>query len=448
MGFGLVRFFFKGVKVDDNKVKDLIRAQNNFYPFYEEHFSQIMEAVHLAKVEGFGFFDDVQIGDTHAWYRMADHYNINGFDDTSTMDRVVEAAQHIYRLSLERTDIVDFDDMVLFPLVKNIRVRFGRDLIINDEAQDSSRARFALIKKFLKRDGRLVVVGDDRQSIQGFAGAMPDALDNMVTDLKATVLPLTMTWRCPRKVVELAQQIVPDIAAAEGAAEGVISNMVPEAWRAVLQTRLAKEQEALPVADGADGTVSTVDELPFEFRPTDAILCRTNAPLVETAYALIRRGVACKVEGREIGTGLIKMIDRWKRITTITAFLDKLQDWRERETQKAIAKGKDSKVDEINDRADTLVAICDAVRARKLHSLEDVRAFIRDLFADNVTGVLTLCSQHRSKGREWPRVFILDFAKRRYSKYDTQPWQIRQADNLAYVAITRAKEELVFVNRD
>ena len=82
----------------------------------------IGDIVHLAKLEGFGFFDDVQIGDTHAWYEMAEHYGINGFDDTSDMDKVVEAAQHIYRQSLDQTDVVDFDDMVLFPLIKNLRV--------------------------------------------------------------------------------------------------------------------------------------------------------------------------------------------------------------------------------------------------------------------------------------------------------------------------------------
>ena len=90
------------------------------------------------KLDGFGFFDDVQIGDTHAWYKMADHYGINGFDNTTAMDKVIEAAQYIYRESLDQTDVVDFDDMVLFPLVHGLRVKFGKDVIFLDEAQDTS----------------------------------------------------------------------------------------------------------------------------------------------------------------------------------------------------------------------------------------------------------------------------------------------------------------------
>jgi len=414
MGWSLVRSkaAFNNCKVDNNKVRDLIRAQNE--PVFNAYGSQVGELVHLAKLEGFGFFDDAQIGDTHAWYAMADHYNVNGFDDTSDMDRVIEAAQRIYRLSLDTVDVVDFDDMVLFPLVKNLRVRFSRDLIFIDEAQDTSRARRALVQKFLKPNGRLVIVGDDRQAIMGFAGASADALDEWVRLKNATVLPLTTTWRCPKKVVELAQTIVPDIVAADDAKEGSVTN---------------------------------VEELPTELRKTDAILCRNTAPLISTAYALIKRGVACKVEGRDLATGLLRIVNRWT-VTSVGAFLDRLEDYRAREVQKAIAKGKDAKAEQVNDQCETLFVICDAVRVKtKAATLDDVRVFINNLFSDNVTeqGMLTLCSMHRSKGREWPRVFILEYAKRCPSPWAKQPWELRQEQNLMYVALTRAQEELVFV---
>jgi len=419
LGFGLVRFAFKGVKVDNYKVRDLLRAENA--PVFDKFFGAIGDLVHLAKLEGFGFFDDVQIRDTHAWYEMAAHYGVNGFDNTSDMDKVIEAAQTIYEKSLDKTDIVDFDDMVLFPLVHNLVVRFGKDLIFLDEAQDTSRARRALVKKFLKPNGRLMVVGDDRQAIMGFAGASANALDELIDEMDAEVLPLTMTWRCPKAVVKLAQRYVPDIQAADGA---------------------------------VDGTVTQATELPAELRPTDSILCRNTAPLVEQAYALIRRGVACKVEGREIGNGLLRLVDRWKTVSTVPAFLDKLEDWQARETQKAIAKGKEDKVGEIADRCDTLRVICTAVQDKVSKqrsgaaSLDDVRVFVNELFADDVTkaGLLTLCTYHRSKGREWQRVMLVEHARRCPSPYARQEWQLKQEDNLAYVAVTRSQSELVFIN--
>src|SRR4029077_17901695 len=120
-------------------------------------------------------------------------------------------------------------------------------------------ARRALVRKFLKPDGRMVVVGDDRQAIMGFAGASADAMDDLIKELQPTILPLTVTWRCPKAVVAEAQKLVPDILAADNAAVGKI----------LMQAELTEQLEK-----------------------TDAILCRNTAPLVTTAYGLIRRKVA------------------------------------------------------------------------------------------------------------------------------------------------------------
>lgn len=409
MGFGLVKYVFNP-KVDENKVRVLMEKQNE--PIFVQYMAQIASLVSYAKGAGFGFFNDLPIGSVDAWHALADHFDINGLDDTSEMDAVVEAAQRIYRLSLDQTDVIDFDDMILFPLVKNLSVKFGKDLIFLDEAQDLSRARQALARKFLRyRTGRMVIVGDDRQAIYGFSGADAAALDNLVRGLNAQTLPLSITWRCPKSVVRLAQTLVPDIEAAPNAIEG---------------------------------EVLRVEELPTDLTPSDAILCRNTAPLISTAYKLIRKGVACKVEGRDIGQGLEKMVTRWK-VRTIDALLNRVELYREREVQKAIAKGSESKAEQVNDKCDTLKEICEAVLALGKHSVDDVRQFITDLFANGATNVVTLATYHRSKGREWKRVMLIEHAKRCPSRGARQPWQIEQENNLAYVAYTRAQEKLVFV---
>jgi superfamily I DNA/RNA helicase len=111
-----------------------------------------------------------------------------------------------------------------------------------------------------------------------------------------------------------------------------------------------------------------------------------------------------------------------------------------------MARGNDAKVEEVTDRVETLVQICQAVTARRLHTLEAVRQFINDLFADDVAGVLTLATYHRSKGREWGRVYLWEHSKRCPSRAARLPWQQEQERNLAYVAITRVKETLGYVN--
>lgn len=409
LGFGLVRFIFKP-KVDDNKVRDLIRGRNE--PIYLEYGYQIGQLVKYAKQAGVGFFNDSPIGVASVWHGLADHFDVNGLDDTSDMDEVVAAAQDVYKASLAQTDVIDFDDMILFPLVKNLRVKFTKDLIILDEAQDLSRSRQALARKFLKPGtGRMIVVGDDRQAIYGFSGADAEALDNLTRDLQATVLPLTVTWRCPKLVIAEAQRIVPDIVSARD----------------------------------DDGVVERVEELPADLGPTDAILCRNTAPLINIAYSLIRKGTACKVEGRAIGEGLLNLVNRWK-VKTVDALLGKIENYREREVQKAMARGSEAKVAEVNDRCDTILAICSSVTARGQHTIEAVREFITTLFADDVRGVLTLATYHRSKGREWNRVLLWEHASRCPSKMAKKAWQLHQENNLAYVAITRAKNVLTYVN--
>jgi ATP-dependent exoDNAse (exonuclease V) beta subunit len=46
---------------------------------------------------------------------------------------------------------------------------------------------------------------------------------------------------------------------------------------------------------------------------------------------------------------------------------------------------------------------------------------------------------------EFSRTFILGMAQFQPSKYATQDWMKVQEDNLAYVAITRAKDALVHI---
>jgi DNA helicase-2/ATP-dependent DNA helicase PcrA len=425
LGFGLLKYVFKPV-IEEKKVRNIVAGLAANYETASNrdeaevgetcatYGAQVEALVRYAKQAGVGFFNDLPIGDVGVWHQLADHFDVNGLDDTSEADAVVEAAQLVYRRSLQQTDVIDFDDMILFPLVKNLRVKFGKDYIFLDEAQDLSRARQALARKFLKPNtGRMIVVGDDRQAIYGFTGADADALPNLISQLGASMLPLTATWRCPTSVVALAQQYVPDIEAAASAPEGV---------------------------------VETVGDLPDDLAPGDAVLCRNTAPLITAAYRLIREGKACKVEGRSIGDGLIALANRWK-VKNISTLLDRLAAYEEREVQKAMAKGNDSKVEEVQDKCETLRQICSAVSLRGGSTVADVGAFIVSLFADGADAdkVIILATYHRSKGREWDRVFLWEHSTRCPSKAARQEWQLAQESNLAYVAITRAKRELYFV---
>lgn len=453
LGLGLLKRAFNLTRdsIDDKKVQKIVGSMTDgvnsheVIELHKQYGAQIIALTKMAKQAGFGFFSDLSISDVAAWQRLADHYDIDGLDDTTQAEEIIAAAQRVYSISLQRTDVIDFDDMILMPLIKNLRVRFTKDFVFLDEAQDLSRARQALARKFIGPDGRMIVVGDDRQAIYGFSGADAAALDNLIAQLGARKLPLSVTWRCPKAVVALAQTLVPDIEAAPSALEGQVLRIQHARH---LAPRTAGQNGPAPsatsaVASGApwysdpEGPVGPLTK-------EDAILCRNTAPLVSLAFELIRAGIGCKVEGRNIGDGLKDLARRW-RIKTTAQLRKRLEAFCERERQKALARGNEAKAEEVKDRVDTLVEICAACEAEGQTLVTDVVARIDAIFADDARGVVVLATYHRSKGREWPRVFLLEHAQRCPSKAARQPWQVKQEHNLAYVAFTRAQQALVFV---
>jgi len=134
-------------------------------------------------------------------------------------------------------------------------------------------------------------------------GADSDALGLIRRDFKTINMPLTTTYRCPKAVVNYVHQWVSHIQAHESAPEGCVR----EPHR----------------PEGMENKPWFVCEPP----PADAaILCRLNAPLIQTAYGLLREGHACRVEGRDIGKGLIALAKRWK-VRTLDALETKLESY-------------------------------------------------------------------------------------------------------------------------
>jgi len=88
------------------------------------------------------------------------------------------------------------------------------DLVVVDEAQDMTASQLQLAIQSCRKGGRIAIVGDDRQAIYSFRGADSKSLDRLKGILKAKELGLTTTYRCPKRVVEIASRYVPDFRAA------------------------------------------------------------------------------------------------------------------------------------------------------------------------------------------------------------------------------------------
>ena len=437
----------KVIKLIDGRAEDLQRrgAERNIW---RDCGPALRKAVSLAKQAAFGVLCGLE--DRGRWYELLEHHGVNELADGYELDELVPAAIELLKvsISLDR-EVVDFDDMIFAPLYHKVRF-WPKDWVLIDEAQDTNPARRALALAMLKpRTGRLIAVGDDRQAIYGFTGADADALELIKAELNSAELPLNVTYRCPRAVVAEANRLVPDLTAHESAPEGIVRT-------SATVHHSCKECGS----NDLTGSSCTNDCRPeylehyqwFQVEPpaaTSVILCRNTKPIIEQAYAMLRHGVGCRVEGREIGEGLLTLARRWKRIRSLAQLVDKLEDYQSRETQRWLAKGKEDRAQQIEDKCETVRVICLQLLADGKSKLADLEAFVHNLFGDTKPGerpnVVTLSTIHKAKGREWDCVYLLDRSGTLPSKWARKPWQLRQEENLEYVAITRSKHELVYL---
>lgn len=411
-GFKAYRKAYPRVNVDGKKLSQ-IANQMFATKDIEKYSNYVVKLVSLAKQKAVGVSSSIH--DQGIWWDIARHFDVfdNGKSgDTLPEHEIIQAAIQLLVANNKTTAVIDFDDMVYMPLV--LRLPFWQyDVVMVDEAQDTNPARRLMVKQMVKRGGRFIAVGDRHQAIYGFTGADNDSLDLIAREFNCVRMPLTTTYRCPKAVVAFAQQWVSHIHAHGSAPEGSVSRTSMADF--IMRNDLNKDS---------------------------AVLCRNTKPLVALALSLIRNRIACKVEGRDIGANLKKLINRWK-VKSLNALSDKLDKYLSKELERLNTLQQDAKAQIVEDTVETVKVIIDQCLKEGKTSLVDAVEYIDMLFADDVSGVMVLSTIHKSKGREWERVFWLDRAGTCPSKYAKQQWMKDQERNLMYVAATRAKDELI-----
>lgn len=319
----------------------------------------------------------------------------NDGEDRFVMDvlKVLDKCQN------EVDQAIDFDDMIWLPHVLDLQpARYDRLFV--DETQDLNPAQLSLAVKACKRGGRITAVGDDRQAIYGFRGADENAVRFIIDSLQAKVLSLSVTYRCARSIVQVANEIVPDLEAAPGAPEGLVAHTDVQAMMQGVQ-------------------------------PGDFVLSRSNAPLVLACLQLLRKGVRASIQGRDIGAQLLGFVKRSKcgSVAELRIFIDQ---WEKDEVKRLQEKRRNTDV--ASDKAACLRVLSDGAQ-----TVKDVEETIQRLFEDTDSrNRVVLSTTHKAKGLERDRVWVLADTYRR------RPGT--EEDNLWYVAVTRAKSELYLVN--
>lgn len=326
------------------------------------------------------------------------------------MNGEIDAARQVLAEANADNLHFDFTDMIYRPAIGDWRLK-QYHVVIVDECQDLNRAQQVMLRKMLKPGGRLIAVGDPKQSIYGFAGADIESFDRLKKMLPNTVeLPLSCCYRCDADIITHAKEVVPWIEAREGAGQG--------------EMRL--------------GNIAELNE-------GDMVLCRNTRPLVALCMKLIGQGRKATIKGADIGKSLAAMVKATKRKTMDAAFNKMYKELGKLEI-KAKVQFPTRKPEEVSYYAtynDKIEALKSIAQARGCKTPEHLCSEIDKIFVDDVAGIV-LSTMHKAKGLEADRVFIIE-RFRLPAPFAKQEWEQEQESNLDYVARTRAKRTLVYV---
>jgi hypothetical protein len=273
------------------------------------------------------------------------------------------ALLQVTRQATEKTLEISFNDMMWLALLHEVQMRWY-DTVAVDEAQDLNAAQRAILGRLLAAGGRLIAVGDPMQAIYHFRGADAQSFARIHYEFDCEELPLTISYRCPKAVVNFGRALVPYLEPFRAAPGGEVVADVRSKW-----------SELIP--------------------GEDVVLCRNHAPLTKLALSLVGRGIRVKIAGRDFASGLRKLLSRFKS-ASIAKLRGELDDWRREETGRLLHADREEEIESVDDRHGCLAAVMGSLSpSATIHDLDDRLEY---LFGDR-KGVLELSSVHRAKGK-------------------------------------------------
>lgn len=392
------------VKHNINMLTD-IETKNFNKREYEQYIDNICELINL------GRFNLCQ--NEKEMLDVADRHDLSILDDECAM------ALLCMKWGTENVGTIDFTDMVWLPYELSLKpVGLQYDWIMCDESQDLSHAHRELILRCFKRGTRFIAIGDKNQAIYSFSGASPESFDKLQQLPNTITLPLSISYRCAKNIVNYAKNIVPSIEAKEDAIDGQVNHNAH-------------------ISDIKNG---------------DMVLCRNKMPLIKLYMRFLRMGVKSFVRGQDIGLNLIKMVNmtdkeelnvNCKQDGVFVRLYDRLFETRNKLMVKRNLDIADATLSDIvMTQYDSIKAL--EILSEGVNTTKELLLRINNVFEEDSDGIC-LSTIHKAKGLEADNVYIL-CKSLMPSKLAKKDWEKEQERSLMYVAYTRAKTKLGFIS--
>lgn len=373
---------------------------------------------------------------------------LDGRDPGFDLEQVAEIYK-TYEALKNKDGKIDFEDLlgVLANLINQEKdvaddIRKTYNSFVVDEYQDVDPLQIALLDAWLGDGEDICVVGDPRQSIYAFKGAVPEVFEQFKSKFpQAKEVALVRDYRSTKQIVESANKLM-----GQGG-ESLIGQLGDGPIPQVRDFSGEQEEERF--------LVETIKDIQEKGTPLSeiALLYRFNSQSARLEAALMKAGIPYSVADDE------KFFER----AEIKAVLSRLWELGKRNPDgigvELLGEAlMDMGFDRLNPPAGAGAA---RARFEAMAALEDmvgdlpsvetlgVRYLVNELAhraseSHQVTpnGVV-LSTLHKAKGLEWEAVFMVNVTEGSLpSAYATTETMIAEEKRLAYVGVTRAKRIL------
>lgn len=131
---------------------------------------------------------------------IRDYWRINNIESVTAT--YAEQIAELYKTFKKTNGVIDFTDMVCMANESKWEPPKFKYMFI-DEAQDLSTQQWLFVEKLAKNTKHIVIVGDEKQAIAGYAGADPDYFLN----IQGNIFTLTQSYRVPENIYKLARKV-------------------------------------------------------------------------------------------------------------------------------------------------------------------------------------------------------------------------------------------------
>ena len=450
---------------------------------------------HVGIASEFDVLDELEQSDLAATIaaQAGDHHR--AYSEGRLRQRLHTSAVARFGTSFEeakrKAGVVDFDDLIVYvaqlfrqnaDIAKAYATKYQHILI--DEFQDTNAAQFAIVRALTEQSAAtstISVFADDDQAIFGFAGAESRNITRFCEDLQATVYPLTTNYRCADWIVKCANRLI-----LANRRDGREMKAVKEKGevRALVFANLSEEAEAIcgeinqKLASGtAPHAISILVRNGTRAGVIKAALSQHGIPFsnwLAAAYNSreMRQVRVCLSLVRPVLTNRIaKQVCDMLGIVVVptTETINTEQFLRANVSRTGVSQlleirrladqgGKVSEIVEqvgacieaVNPSVQVTEALLAEVTAFEAHDPQySLDHLLADLALGGKGGAPTegggvkLATIHRTKGLQWPHVYLVgleqDSLPHYYSRTDEQ---IREERRLCFVGVCRAEDSL------